>query len=96
MFIFDLDSALTSILNSTLKREFIYNKLLLLLLLNQVVHKLRYFYISVVNECLSNPCQNGGMCRNDFKRYICECRPGYVGYNCQDRTYFISIDWSLT
>lgn len=35
-----------------------------------------------VNECESNPCQNG-LCVDDVNGYKCFCRPGYHGRQCQ-------------
>ncbi|XP_023196029.1 sushi, nidogen and EGF-like domain-containing protein 1 isoform X3 [Xiphophorus maculatus] len=36
-----------------------------------------------VNECVSNPCQNGGSCKDRINGFICECPPGYMGVHCQ-------------
>ncbi|CAH1245322.1 NOTCH2 [Branchiostoma lanceolatum] len=36
-----------------------------------------------INECGSNPCQNGGRCTDRVNGYSCVCRPGYTGENCQ-------------
>uniref|UniRef100_A0A3B3UY66 Sushi, nidogen and EGF like domains 1 n=1 Tax=Poecilia latipinna TaxID=48699 RepID=A0A3B3UY66_9TELE len=36
-----------------------------------------------VNECASNPCQNGGSCKDRINGFICECPPGYMGVHCQ-------------
>merc|ERR1711871_1819961 len=42
-----------------------------------------------VDECLSNPCQNGGMCTGqgvsvDLDEYTCECTFGHDGFNCEN------------
>lgn len=36
-----------------------------------------------INECASNPCQNGGSCSDHVNRYSCSCVPGYLGLICQ-------------
>ena len=35
------------------------------------------------DECLSNPCLNGGRCVNEMHRYFCECTRGFAGDRCQ-------------
>jgi hypothetical protein len=42
-----------------------------------------------VDECLSNPCQNGGLCTGQgatvsLDEYTCECTFGYDGFNCDN------------
>ena len=45
------------------------------------------YYIDI-NECLSTPCLNGGTCKEDqLDSYLCQCLPGYTGFNCQTGTY---------
>ncbi|XP_063300736.1 coagulation factor VII [Pelobates fuscus] len=34
------------------------------------------------DECISNPCQNGGTCIDDHHSYTCSCPPAYEGRNC--------------
>ncbi len=34
------------------------------------------------NECLPNPCQNGGTCSDLINDYSCACSPGYSDKNC--------------
>ena len=34
-----------------------------------------------INECASNPCQNGGTCVDGLD--ICNCAKGYNGANCE-------------
>ncbi|XP_078671849.1 MAM and LDL-receptor class A domain-containing protein 2-like [Branchiostoma floridae x Branchiostoma belcheri] len=36
-----------------------------------------------VNECLSSPCQNGGLCTDIFNGYNCTCAAGYTGSRCE-------------
>lgn len=35
------------------------------------------------DECLTNPCLNGGMCINREPFYLCDCPDGYLGENCE-------------
>ena len=37
------------------------------------------------NNCLSNPCHNGGRCQNLFNNFTCYCRIGYTGRMCQEK-----------
>lgn len=43
-------------------------------------------------QCLSNPCQNNGVCREGWNRYVCDCSgTGYLGRSCErGRTLFFS------
>uniref|UniRef100_A0A8C9V4C8 Sushi, nidogen and EGF like domains 1 n=1 Tax=Scleropages formosus TaxID=113540 RepID=A0A8C9V4C8_SCLFO len=36
-----------------------------------------------INECLSQPCLNGGTCRDRVAAYICQCEEGFSGPRCQ-------------
>lgn len=44
-----------------------------------------------INECASNPCQNGATCLNEVNQYSCRCAPGYEGNNCQFGKYIDSL-----
>ncbi|XP_037318632.2 delta-like protein C [Pungitius pungitius] len=35
------------------------------------------------NECDSNPCKNGGSCKDLESNYSCECPQGFYGKNCE-------------
>ncbi|XP_068173137.1 delta-like protein C [Antennarius striatus] len=35
------------------------------------------------NECESNPCRNGGSCKDLVSNYSCECPQGFYGMNCE-------------
>ncbi|NP_001011223.1 coagulation factor IX precursor [Xenopus tropicalis] len=35
------------------------------------------------DQCLSNPCLNGGVCKDDVSDYVCWCQQGYSGKNCE-------------
>ncbi|KAM4601681.1 uncharacterized protein ACJ7VT_019730 [Polymixia lowei] len=41
---------------------------------------------SAVNHCDSGPCLNGGTCEGQINSYICICRRGYQGRNCEKAT----------
>lgn len=38
-----------------------------------------------INECASNPCQNGGTCIDGVGFYNCSCAPNFNGTNCELR-----------
>ena len=40
-------------------------------------------YVVDVNECKSNPCENGGTCTDEVNRYTCKCLPGYIHVHCE-------------
>ncbi|XP_077002340.1 coagulation factor IX isoform X2 [Tamandua tetradactyla] len=35
------------------------------------------------DQCESNPCLNGGMCKDDINSYECWCKVGFEGKNCE-------------
>ena len=36
-----------------------------------------------IDECASNPCQNGGTCTDLLDSYTCNCIEGYIGLDCE-------------
>ena len=36
-----------------------------------------------INECASNPCQNGGSCADQVNGFACTCTESYTGNNCE-------------
>ncbi|XP_076447761.1 uncharacterized protein LOC143284711 [Babylonia areolata] len=36
-----------------------------------------------IDECHSNPCRNGGTCRDGVNSYTCDCLPGFNGTHCE-------------
>lgn len=41
------------------------------------------YFCAAIDDCLSNPCNNGGTC-SDLKDDIsCDCQPGYSGKFCE-------------
>ncbi len=49
------------------------------------------FAFSDLNECTSNPCRNGGTCRDEISFYWCDCPYGWAGFNCEYRELFFSL-----
>lgn len=39
-----------------------------------------------LSECDSNPCRNGGSCKDQEDGYRCLCPPGYYGLHCEHST----------
>ena len=42
-----------------------------------------YFCLADVDECQTNPCQNGGSCVNLKGSYRCDCAKGFTGKHCE-------------
>ncbi len=38
---------------------------------------------SDIEECASDPCQNGATCFEGIDSYLCQCPDGYEGTNCE-------------
>lgn len=41
----------------------------------------------VDRDCTSQPCQNGGVCRNSGQGNQCVCPPGWTGHMCEHGQY---------
>ena len=46
-------------------------------------------FVTDINECDSNPCQNGGTCTDGVNGYTCGCADGYTGTHCETGICFI-------
>ncbi|XP_055084846.1 neurexin 2b isoform X6 [Periophthalmus magnuspinnatus] len=47
-------------------------------------------------RCSSAPCGNGGLCKEGWNRYICDCiGTGYLGTNCEIEATVLSYDGSM-
>lgn len=40
------------------------------------------FFFKDLDECLANPCANGGECINSIASFTCKCPPGWTGPLC--------------
>jgi len=52
-----------------------------------------------INECESNPCQNGGRCVESCGAkpdYYCECPEGFAGKNCTAPVSFQMIHYKFS
>ncbi|XP_067158181.1 sushi, nidogen and EGF-like domain-containing protein 1 isoform X4 [Apteryx mantelli] len=36
-----------------------------------------------IDECRSQPCLNGGLCKDRVAEFLCVCEPGYTGLHCE-------------
>ncbi|XP_069501171.1 neurexin-2-beta isoform X24 [Ambystoma mexicanum] len=49
-----------------------------------------------LKQCSSNPCRNGGQCREGWNRFICDCvGTGYLGKTCELEATVLSYDGSM-
>ena len=42
-----------------------------------------YILFPDIDECLSEPCPNGGTCLDEVNGYTCTCVPWYTGGHCE-------------
>ena len=43
-----------------------------------------YVYLQNVNECLSSPCQHGGVCTDEVAGFSCQCPDAFTGPTCDE------------
>ncbi|XP_076880331.1 neurocan core protein isoform X2 [Brachyhypopomus gauderio] len=48
---------------------------------------------SDVDDCQSNPCQNGGTCIDEVDSFVCLCLPSYGGSTCEKDTEGCDHNW---
>ena len=48
-------------------------------------HYISWFLTVDINECSSNPCQNGATCNNLVNSFSCACVLGYTGDTCSGK-----------
>ena len=41
------------------------------------------WFLTDIDECASQPCQNNGQCVDGINRYSCTCEPGYTDTHCE-------------
>ena len=46
------------------------------------------FIFTDIDECASNPCDNGAMCINLQNQYTCTCTGGWQGTHCEQGDVF--------
>ena len=39
--------------------------------------------LAEIDECWSQPCLNGGRCKDHVAKFLCLCEPGYTGHHCE-------------
>ena len=44
--------------------------------------------VVAVDECVSNPCQNGATCVDGVDSFTCTCKPRYIGVVCDSKHCF--------
>ena len=50
-----------------------------------------WFNVLDINECLSDPCQNGGECIDTTYDFMCLCEHDFTGHICQSGMYYCPV-----
>lgn len=75
-------------LKITLSKGYLYNLMLFYLFRKKKKKKTRSRFfnalltITDINECDTNPCENGGQCTNSEGSFTCNCAGGWRGLAC--------------
>ena len=40
--------------------------------------------VDIADNCLSEPCENGGVCSDGTDTFSCDCPPGWTGDTCEN------------
>ena len=46
------------------------------------------FFLTDTDECVSNPCLNGGTCIDGVYNFTCVCPGAFVGHRCEGTLQF--------
>ena len=50
---------------------------------------IKHVNFTELNECVRDPCQNGGTCNDSANGFICLCADGYTGDNCEGKILLV-------
>ena len=48
-----------------------------------VMNKQLNIFVSDIDNCLPNTCENGGTCFDEVDTFVCQCREGFTGTHCE-------------